>query len=176
MLRDFNLIVTTTRGNEINACQEAWYLLSQLGDPEPKTDVTPMKGVITVATTLPLQRVIQDLRSYLKDHPGDFQFALRVIPIQMLVRTDLPEIEHAATQLAQQLQPDATFRITVEKRFTRFSTKAIVEAAAKNIQNKVNLTSPDKVILIEVLGKITGLAILRPTDIMSTQKERLPER
>lgn len=172
MLHDFNLIVTTTRRNEINACQEAWYLLNQIGDPDPKTDTTPIKGVITAKTTLPLQQAIRDLRSFLRDHPGDFNYTLRVIPIQKTVRTDLAEIEQAATQLAQQMQPRETFRITLEKRFTSIPTKDIVEAAAKNIQNRVSLTTPNRVILIEVIGKTTGLSLLRPTDVMSTQKER----
>jgi tRNA acetyltransferase TAN1 len=175
MLHDFNLLITTPRGNEVNACQEAWYLLNQIGDSDPKTDTTPVKGIITAKTTLPFPQVIRDLRSFLKEHPRDFSYTLRVIPIQKTVPTDLAEIGEAATHLAQQLQPEETFRITVEKRFTSIPTKALVEAAAKNIPNRVNLTSPNKVIIIEVVGKTTGLSILRPTDIMSTPKERPPE-
>lgn len=172
MLRDFNLLITTTRGNEINACQETWYLLNQIGDPDPKTDTTPIKGVITAETTLLPQQAIQELRTFLKEHPREFNYILRMIPIQRITRTDPHEIELAATELAQCMQPDETFRVTVEKRFTSTPTKAIIEAAAKNIQNKVNLTSPDQIIIIEVIGKITGMSILKPTDIMSTAKER----
>ncbi|MGB9135613.1 MAG: THUMP domain-containing protein [Candidatus Bathyarchaeia archaeon] len=172
MLRDFNLLITTTRRNEINACQETWYLLNQIGDPDPQTDTTPITGLITAKTTLPPQQAIQELRTFLREHPREFNYTLRIIPIQKIAHTDLNEIEQTATQLAQQMQPNETFRITVEKRFTNTTTKDIIEAAAKNIQNKVNLTSPDKVIIIEVVGKLTGMSILKPTDIMSTAKER----
>jgi tRNA acetyltransferase TAN1 len=172
MLHDFNLLITTTRRNEINACQETWYLLNQIGDPDPKTDTTPIRGVITAKTMLPPQQAIQELRTFLREHPREFNYTLRIVPIQRITRTDLHEIEQTATELAQHLRPDETFRITVEKRFTNTPTKAIIEAAAKNIQNKVNLTSPDRVIIIEVIGKITGMSILKPTDIMSTAKER----
>jgi tRNA acetyltransferase TAN1 len=172
MLRDFNLLITTTRGRETHACSETWYLLNQIGDPAPKVDTTGISGLITAQTTFQPQEAISTLRNLLKERPQDFHFTLRVIPIQKVIRTDLHEIEQAATQLAPQIKRDETFRVTVEKRFTNTSTENIIRAAARNIENKVSLTSPDKTLLIEVVGKLTGLSIVRPADIMSTAKER----
>jgi tRNA acetyltransferase TAN1 len=172
MLHDFNLLITTTRGSETHACSETWYLLNQIGDPDPKTDKTGISGLITAQTTFQPQEAISMLRDLLKERPHDFHFTLRVIPIQKVVHTDLHEIEQAATQLAPLIQRDETFRITVEKRFTNTPTEDIIEAAARNIENKVSLTNPDKLLLIEVVGRLTGLSILRPADIMSTAKER----
>jgi tRNA acetyltransferase TAN1 len=172
MLRDFNLIITTTRGKEIPACSEAWYLLNQIGDPAPKIDKTGISGVVTAQTTFQPQEAISMLRALLKERPQDFHFILRVIPVQKVIHTDLHEIEQAATQLAAQIQRDEAFRVTVEKRFTNKSTEDIIRAAARNIENKVSLTSPDKTLLIEVVGRLTGLSIIRTADIMSTAKER----
>ena len=42
VLKDFNLLVTTARGNEEDACSEIWYLLGEIGDPraiEPLTEL-----------------------------------------------------------------------------------------------------------------------------------------
>ncbi|MCW4055878.1 MAG: THUMP domain-containing protein [Candidatus Bathyarchaeota archaeon] len=172
MLHDFNLLITTTRGSEMHACSETWYLLSQIGDPDPETDKAGISGLITAKTSFQPQEAIEKLRVLLKEHPYEFRYTLRVIPIQKVTHTDLHEIEQVATQLAQQIQHDETFRITVEKRFTNTPTGDIIEAAARNIENKVSLTNPDKILLIEVVGKLTGLSILRSTDIMSTTKER----
>jgi tRNA acetyltransferase TAN1 len=171
MLQDFNLLITTSRGNETHACSEIWYLLNQIGDLNPQTDKTGISGLITAKTTLQPQEAIQKLRTLLEERPHDFRYTLRVIPIQEVTRTDLHEIEQAATQLAQHIQPNETFRITVEKRFNNTPTNDIIEAAAKNIQHEVNLANPDKIILIEIVGRLTGMSILRPADIMSTAKE-----
>jgi len=172
MLQDFNLLITTSRGSEAHACSEIWYLLNQIGDPDPQTDKTGISGLITGKTTFQPQEAIQKLRTLLDERPYDFRYTLRVIPIQKVTRTDLQEIEQAATQLAQEIQPNETFRITVEKRFNNTPTSDIIEAAAKNIQHKVNLANPDKIILVEIVGRLTGMSILRATDIISTAKER----
>jgi tRNA acetyltransferase TAN1 len=172
MLHDFNLLITTTRGSETHALSETWYLLNQIGDPDPQTDKTKIKGLITAKTTLQPHEAIQKLRNLLKQQPQEFHYILRIIPVQKTVRTDLNEIQQATTQLAQQIRPRETFRITVEKRFTNIPTKDIIEATATDINRKVNLTNPDKIILIEVVGKHTGISILKPTDIISTTKEK----
>jgi len=63
--------------------------------------------------------------------------------------------------------------VTVEKRFTTTHTKDIVEKVAGNIKRKVNLTAPDKVVLIEVVGGLTGVSVIKPEDILSVLKEKL---
>ncbi len=172
MLHDFNLLITTTRGNEPHALSETWYLLSQIGDPNPQTDKTKIKGLVTAKTTLQPQEAIEKLRNLLKEYPNEFHFTLRIIPIQKTVQTDLAQIREAAAQLAQQIQPNETFRVTIEKRFTNISTKDIIDAVAADVNRKVNLSNPDKIILVEVVGKHTGISILKPTDVISITREK----
>jgi len=38
VLRDFNLLTTTSRGNEDEACSEIWYLLGEIGDTAATVD------------------------------------------------------------------------------------------------------------------------------------------
>lgn len=46
MLKDFNLLITTFRGNEENACSEIWYLLGDLGDSAVVIDKTGITGLV----------------------------------------------------------------------------------------------------------------------------------
>lgn len=172
MLRDFNLLITTTRGNEENACTEIWYLLGELGDQAAKIDRTSVKGLVLAKTSLDPFEVIKKFRNILKDRPWEFRYTLRVIPIEKVIRTNLTEIQKAVTKLASKMKHDATFRVTVEKRFSRASTSELIEAAAANIERKVSLENPDTIVLIEVIGRLTGISIIEPTDIMSIPKER----
>jgi len=109
----------------------------------------------------------------LREQPWEFRYSLRIIPIERVVRTDLEEIQRAATKLAPKIQEDETFRVTVEKRFTETPTNEIVEAAAANIERKVDLTNPDKIVLVEVVGGFTGISVVNPTDILSVTKEKI---
>ena len=43
---------------------------------------------------------------------------------------------------------------------------------ANQIKNKVSLEYPDKMILIEILGNETGIAILKKSDVLSIEKTK----
>jgi len=169
---DFNLLVTTAKGSEEDACSEIWFLIGEMGDREVKVDKTGIRGLIAAKSALDPFTVINNLRDVLNERPYEFRYTYRVIPIEKVVRTDLDEIKQAVVELASKITENETFRITVEKRFSTIQTVDIIEAAAANIQRKVDLTKPDRIILIEVVGGSTGISVIRPEDILSVAKER----
>jgi tRNA acetyltransferase TAN1 len=172
MLRDFNLLATTSRGNEDEACSELWYLLGQIGDSAPVVDKTGVAGLIAAKTAFNPFEVIEKFRLILRERPYEFRYTLRVIPIEKVVRTDLREIQRIATELSAKIGKNETFRVTVEKRFNETPTKDIIEAAASNIERKVDLSNPHKILLIEVVGGFTGISLVKPEDILSVVKEK----
>jgi tRNA acetyltransferase TAN1 len=172
ILDDFNLLVTTAKGSEEDACSEIWFLIGEMGDREVKVDKTGIRGLIAAKSALDPFTIIGKLRAVLLERPYEFRYTLRVIPIEKVVHTDLDEIEQAVGELANKITENETFRITIEKRFTTIQTVDIIEAAAVNIQRKVNLTEPDRIVLIEVVGGSTGISVIAPEDILSVAKER----
>ena len=172
VLKDFNLLITTSRGNEEDACSEIWYLLGEIGDSAVKVDKTGITGLIAAKTAFNPFEVIEKFRKILKERPYEFRYTLRVIPIEKVVRTDLGEIERTVTELASKIKENESFRVTVEKRFTDTSTRDIIEAAAANIERKVDLSNPDKIILVEVVGGLTGISIIRLEQILAVMKEK----
>ncbi len=173
MLKDFNIIATTTRGNETQMCHEMLYLLEVLGDTAPEASKSGIRGVIVAKTTIDPLLVIEKFHGILQEKPYEFRYALRIMPIQRVVRTDLDEIKRVALEFAQKIGEGETFRVTVEKRFTSLHSQEIIAAVATEIQRKVALERPDKVLLIEVLGGFTGISLVKPSDILSIQKEKM---
>lgn len=173
MLRDFNLLATASRGFERNACSELWYLLGETGDSTPKIDKTGVAGLVAAKTVFNPIDVIGKLRKILLARPYEFRYTLRIIPIEKIIRTDLGEIQRLATELSSEIGEDETFRVTVEKRCTEFSSRDIIEAAAANIKRKVDLSNPGKILLIEVIGKLTGISLIKPDEILSVAKEKM---
>ena len=172
MLREFNLLITTTRGSEAEVCSEIWYLLGEIGDNSIHVDKTGISGLIVAKTTFQPHEAIRKLRKLLEERPYEFRYSLRIIPIQEVVQTDLDEITERATQLAVEIEENNSFRITVEKRHSDISRIDIIEAVAKDIHRKVDLKNPQKIILIEVVGGLTGISVINPKSIISTSKER----
>lgn len=173
MLRNFNLLATTWRGNEENACSELWYLLGEIGDSAPTVDKTGVAGLIAAKTAFDPFEVIEKFRKILHERSYEFRYTLRIIPVEKVVRTDLGEIQQAATELSSKIGEDETFRVTVEKRFTETPTQDIIEATAANIERKVDLNNPDKILLIEVVGRLTGLSVIKPNEILAVMKEKM---
>jgi len=173
MPRDFNLLATTYRGNERNACSELRYLLEQIGDATSSVNKTGISGLIAAKTSLNSSDAVKKLREVIHERPYEFRYTLRIIPVEKVVRTDLNEIGKATAELSSGIGKKETFRITVEKRFTTISTHDIIETAAMNIKRKVNLEKPDKVLLIEVVGGLTGISLIAPDDILSVMKEKV---
>jgi len=173
MLKDFSLLVTTWRGNENNARSELKRLLEAIGETSPSVDKTGVSGLIVAKTISDPFEVIGQFRTILHARPYEFRHALRLMPIEKVVHTDLDQIKEAVAQLSSRIGEDETFRVTVEKRFTTIHTHDIVEAAATIIKRKVNLKNPDRILLIEVVGGFTGLSLMKPNDAISVLKEKM---
>jgi tRNA acetyltransferase TAN1 len=178
VLKDFNLLATTMRGNERQMRYELTYLFKdELGDPEPLVGKTGIRGLVVAKTTIDPCTVIEKFRAILHEHPYKFRYALRIIPIEKVVPTTLEEVKRAASELAVNIQENEAFRITVEKRFTNLHSQELIEAAVTGIdttgERKVDLENPDKIMLIEVLGGLTGMALIKPNDVLSVLKEKM---
>jgi tRNA acetyltransferase TAN1 len=155
-------------------CSEMLYLLKEeIGDSAPAVNKTGVRGLIAAKTTLDPYEVIEKFRAILQERPYEFRYALRIIPIEKVVRTDLNEIKRVATELAAKIGENETFRVTVEKRFTTIHARDFIEAAATDIQRKADLENPDKILLIEVIGGLTGMSLIKPSDILAVVKEKM---
>ncbi len=173
MLPDFNLLASTMRGNERQMVFEMAFLLKEAGDPEAKVVKTGIRGLVVAKTSLDPVQVVEKFRNTLQEKPYEFRYSLRIIPIQKVVKTNLEEIKTASLELTTKMSENETFRVTVEKRFTSIHSRDLIEAVASDVKNKVDLDKPDRVLLVEVLGGFTGIALLKPVDIISVLKEKM---
>jgi tRNA acetyltransferase TAN1 len=174
VLKDFNLLATTSRGNERQMLLELSYLLKEeLGDPAPVVAKTGIRGLVAAKTAFNPCEVIEKFRAILQEHPYKFRYALRIMPIEKVMPTDLDEVKRVASELAANIGENETFRVTVEKRFTSLHSKDFIEAAATGINRKADLENPDKILLIEVVGGLTGMALIKPNDILAVVKEKM---
>ena len=167
-----NLIVTCARHLEGETEDEIIDILDELGDSDVKISVSSMSGIITVQTKLDPIEVVRKMREILLDEPWSIRYCLRVIPVQKVVKTNIDEIEKIICEMSNQIEEKETYRILIEKRNSDISSKEIITKIANGIKNKVSLDFPDKIILIEILGIITGISILKKSDILSLEKTK----
>lgn len=167
-----NLIITCARHLEPETEEELIDILEEFGDSDVKVSITNMSGILTAETKLDPVDAVRKIKEMLLDEPWSVRYCLRIIPIQKVVETKIEEIENSIVELSDQILDDETYRISIEKRNSNASSKEIITKIADKIKNKVSLEFPDKVLLIEILGNITGISILKKSDILSIEKTK----
>ena len=167
-----NLIITCARHLEGDTEDELIDILEELGDSDVKIAVSNMSGIITVETKLDPIEVVRKMKEMLLDEPWSIRYCLRIIPIQKVVETNIDEIEKMISSIKNQIEEKESYRILIEKRNSEISSKEIITKIANKIKNKVSLDHPDKIILIEILGIVTGISILKNSDILSIEKTK----
>ena len=167
-----NLIITCARHLETETRQELMDILEKLGDSEPTITITNMSGILTAETKLEPIEVVKKIKEMLLDEPWCIRYCLRIIPIQKITETKIESIEKGITDLIKLISNGESYRILIEKRNSNISSQELISRVAKKIENKVSLEFPDKIILIEVLGNKTGIAIVKKEDILSVEKTK----
>ncbi|MCS6788151.1 MAG: THUMP domain-containing protein [Aigarchaeota archaeon] len=169
-MRRLNLIATTLRGQEPLGVSSLVSVLAELGDPEARVEISKIQGVLTASTKLDPFEVVERTREIAQREPWKVSGLMRLIPVERAVETKVEAIVGAVEELKDKIPPDATYKVVVEKRHTQLSSRELIEAVASRVERKVDLENPSWVVLIEVLGGLTGVSVLRPSQVLSLTK------
>lgn len=170
---NFNLLVTTSRYREDDAFDEILELLEVLGDNDPSIEVSSVSGIILVDTILNPFQFVEDCKEMVRKDPWKFRYVLRVIPLEMNCKADLTEIHDIVNQLSRKIDAQETYRVLIEKRHSRLHSSEIISTVTSKMKMKVNLDSPNWIILIQIVKMVAGISILRPNQIFSSVKEKI---
>jgi len=172
----FNLIVSTSRHHELDAQSEFHVILNSFRDPNPTSQITNLSGLLTAHTNLDPFQVVTRMKHLVHEEPWKVRFILRMIPIETaFLGADMNTIKEASIRLSFKMQASDTFRITVERRATSMTTSDIISNIGSAFDNIVDLENPTWLVLVEIIGKMAGVSILRPYDIFSLVRESRQE-
>ncbi|MBT3285299.1 hypothetical protein HN807_07655 [Candidatus Bathyarchaeota archaeon] len=169
---DYNILATTEKITMSAASSQLWMNLRAIGDPEPKVSRSRIKGIVMAETTLnPIEAIIK-LREHMESDVDRYERLFRIFPIVARVPTEVEDIVEEVKRQAGVIEEGQKFRITLEKRETEFRSLEIIDPVAAIVDREVDLNNPDWVILIEVMGKMTGISVMPPEGMLNVQKER----
>ncbi len=172
-MEHFNLLVSCSWGAHGRATVEILKVLKALGDSSPLVKRTTARGVIGVRTSLEPRRVVKELRALCDRDPLFLQDTCKWVPVDLWTDADLDRMREAVAALSDRIGEGETWRMTVEKRrYTRHHKSEIIAALAASIDRKVDLTSPDKILRIDIIGNEAGMSVLEPGEVFSVLKPR----
>ena len=168
---DYNILATTEKITMSGASSQLWMNLRAIGDPEPKVNRSRIKGIVTAETTLdPIEAIIK-LREHMTQDTRRYDKLFRVFPVVAKVPSTIEAIVEEVVKQAVIIEEGQKYRITLEKRDTEFRSLEIIGPVAMAIEREVDLTNPDWVVLIEMMGKMTGVSVMPPEGMLNVQKE-----
>lgn len=165
-----NLIATCSRHMEEEACDEISEIIEELGDASPRIGKSSFSGIIWAETSIDPFIVINDIKKIILDEPWRMRYCHRFIPVSHTTSVSLENIVDSVKNQIKIMRDTDTYRITIEKRGSDISSKQLIDSIAGIIPNKVSLESYDWNIMIQIMGGIVGISILKEDDIISTLK------
>ena len=165
-MNNFNLLVSTSRFNEVNATAEMWFTLLTCGDKYPIISRIQYPGLITAATHIDNREVIRKIKILLEKDSDFFQFILKIVPIDYVCETKLNMIKNFVEKYySLYFNTEDSFKIELKRRKNKvIERNTFIEVIAKIFNNKVDLNNPDKILRVELLGNISGISFLTPND------------
>ncbi|MGQ4872636.1 MAG: THUMP domain-containing protein [Promethearchaeia archaeon] len=173
-MKNFNLLVSTSRYNEKNAMAELWFTFLIIGDEYPIILNLDYIGLFAALTSLNPRGFIEHVKEIIKKDQKFFQFILKIIPIDFVCETNLEIINNIVKEHAPKfIKADESFKIELQRRNSEdINRDEFIEIIAENLDNKVDLTDPDKIIRFEILGNICGISFLKQGEILSIESSR----
>jgi tRNA acetyltransferase TAN1 len=171
----FNIIISTPRNFETDALAELDFLMHQIF-PDSKLNYgkTIVNGLVwgNLVDVDPILAVHR-IKDYVTEKGFSLQYLLKFVPIQKVMETNFDEIEKYVLSQVNQISDNETYKIIVNKRRIHNEKIEIIERIAKDIHKSVDLEHPDKIIRLEIIGKYTGISILKDEDVFSIGKKFL---
>lgn len=163
-----NLVVTCSRHLEEEACNEISEIIEEMGDDSPRIGKSSFSGIIWVDTCIDPFSTIDNIKKIILDEPWRIRYCHRFIPIRHTTSSNLENIVEGVKNQIRVMKDTDTYRITIEKRGSDISSKELINSVADIIPNKVSLESYDWNVMIQIMGGIVGISILKEEDIVST--------
>jgi tRNA acetyltransferase TAN1 len=164
-----NLILTSAKGLEARASAEFKEIALLSGVRKVSLERSAYDGVVEIEAENP-RGLLTFLAEFVKSEPFKVRYILRVMPVDKVVDTKMEEISKAVKDLSSSIGPGESFRVTIEARDSPYGDKELIDSVADIVDRKVSLSSPDRIVFLQIFGEYTGVSVVAPQDILSIPK------
>ena len=116
---------------ELKAINEVSKLLDEFGDSNSSVLKTQFSGIIKIETGLKILELIEKFRDKIENEPWELRYCSRIIPIQKTCQTDLITIKQNVADLIPLIDPNETYKISIERRDSKLIRNEIISNIAK---------------------------------------------
>lgn len=170
---DFNVLLSCRRFQEAESCYE----LQRIVDEELKSEkiewckMTGISSLVVGRVQGDPHDFIAKLSKIVKQMPWIIRNLLKIQSIDIVVESSLEAIKSGSKKLASRMKKSEKFRVNLNRRDTKLDRDKILHEVASQFPGKVDLENYDWICAVEILGPVTGLALLREEDILTLHQQ-----
>ncbi len=169
-MNNFNLILTTQRGNERACVREFVNMVNAVQGPNISLRRTRFPGLILGRLDGDPVSLCRSIAAIVEEDPWGVRFVQRAIPIQVNVDAEIKAIKEAVGEVAKGIPEGASFKIEVAKRGSDLSSLEIINEGASMVKRRVNLDKPAYFVKVEIIDEKAGVSLLAESDMLSVTK------
>ncbi len=169
---NFNLLLSCRRFQEAESCQE----LRRIMDDEPTLGtlewckLTGISCLVVGKIDSDAHQFVTRLGQIVKKMPWIVQDLLKIHAIDLIVDSTMDAIRAGSKKLAKKMTKTTSFRVNLNRRDTDLDRKELLHEVAIQFPGKVDLEDYEFVVAVEMLGPVTGLALLREEEIVTLRR------
>jgi tRNA acetyltransferase TAN1 len=168
----FNLLLSCRRFQEAESCQELGRILdeeTEFGSLE-WCKLTGITCLVVANIDGDAHQFVKRLGKLVKKMPWIVQDLLKIHPIDIVVETTMEAIRTGSQELAKRMKANEKFRVNLNRRDTELDREELLHVVATQFPGQVDLEDYDRIVAVEILGPITGLALLQEEEIVTLRR------
>lgn len=170
----YNLLVTFHGNQKGHSEREVRERLTELGAYVERLETCEVEGVFLIQAGGDAKVLVSQLKRLCHEDPVGFQYTHHWVPIERWMPSDKEEIRRNAVELGKNIGPDETWMMHLHKRhMTEHYDDLIAYLTDPLNRGRVELTDPDKILAVEILGKNTGMSLLNRHEMLDVNKVRV---
>lgn len=165
-----NLIVTFEPAHRGSAEGEIKAILESIG--ETVEIVETHEGLFVLNVNNP-KDVVKSIKNICLKEPDKFQYTYRWIPVEKWVSLDIEEMQNVIKEFVPQIGEEERWKMEFEKRNWNVDFKETIIKLTDPVDRKhVDLTNPEKIISVQVVGNKAGISLLTSDEYFSVSKTK----
>ena len=166
---DSNLLVTFDPSREGKAKAEVEQVLLKL-KVKPKFLKSSVDGLFMIQVSKP-KEVVKKLTASCKKNSDMFEVTFHYIPIEKWISSSLKTMQVESKKLGMKIGKQERWKMNLTKRnYDGDSRQLIVKLTEPIDKLNVNLSDPQKIVQVEIIGKKAGFSLLEPSELLIVPK------
>lgn len=173
-MAEANLLVTFDPAHAGKAEEEVRALLRDVGE-EADFQSSECEGVFLLRTKGDPKGIVRTLRAAGKENPGQFGLTYHWVPIEKWVSSDMASMQKAMSEIDRKMDPAKKWKLHLAKRRydEAHTTDLIMKLTEKIEKPNVDLKNPDVIVVVEIVGKKAGVALVGAHEILDVPKLKM---